>query len=558
MKVNFIINNDDMNSKTDANIVSFLFKKIKDKIDVKLVDCNNYKCENASINIFFGCINNVLCGYSKYNILLPNQHTFFKEWINHLHNFDLILAKTKYIQEIFKSYVSEDKIKYIGWRSTDLYNSVEKDYNEYLLYCYDDKYTDYKKIIDSWDDNFPNLNIINGHLFNVKKNQANINYCGELKEHEFENLFNKCGIHICLNVIDSFCYNINQCALSKSIPLIINGGPMNEIVSIDDCFSVKGKKKKLTHFLGSKYDYDSNDLKSVISKIMNINSKTLELMGENSRKNALKIHNMNNILFKELMVEHLKIVRTKGKPESIIVSNDDLPNITCITLTHNRRNMFSLATYNYNTSNYPKDKIEWLIYDTSNDDEDVEQYLPPLEEREKMNISYYHVNELMTIGNARNNACKLAKNDIIVFMDDDDYYFPNSINNRVNNLLQNNNKMVGVRYLASLSITHVISYMNAPAITTKLGKSVSPATLCFYKSILNEACFFDDSNINECETIFNNIDISKFKEISWEDIIVSLAHKNNMTNRSVPKSKPNGCHYGFTDKLLKFVLELDD
>ena len=49
-----------------------------------------------------------------------------------------------------------------------------------------------------------------------------------------------------------------------------------------------------------------------------------------------------------------------------------------------------------------------------------------------------------------------------------------------------------------------------------------------------------------------------FKELSWENIIVSLSHKNNTTNRNVPNQKPNGCHYGFTDKLLKFILELDD
>ena len=82
--------------------------------------------------------------------------------------------------------------------------------------------------------------------------------------------------------------------------------------------------------------------------------------------------------------------------------------------------------------------------------------------------------------------------------------------------------------------------------------------MCFYKSILNDKCSFDDENINECTSIVNNMDLSKFEEISWENVIVSLSHKNNMTNRNIPKTKPNGCHYGFTDKLLKFILELDD
>ena len=140
MKINFIINEENLDSSTDANIMSFLFKKIKDKIDIKLVNVKNYKCEKASINIFFGCINTILNKYAKSNILVPNQHTFLKEWTYSLNNFDLILVKTHYMEEIFKTYVSKDKIVYIGWRSTDLYSSVDKDYNEYLLYCYDNNY----------------------------------------------------------------------------------------------------------------------------------------------------------------------------------------------------------------------------------------------------------------------------------------------------------------------------------------------------------------------------------------------------------------------------------
>ena len=52
MKINFIVNEENLDSTTDANIMSFLFKKLKDKVDIKLVNVNNFKCEKASINIF--------------------------------------------------------------------------------------------------------------------------------------------------------------------------------------------------------------------------------------------------------------------------------------------------------------------------------------------------------------------------------------------------------------------------------------------------------------------------------------------------------------------------
>lgn len=558
MKINLIVDKNSLDSQTDANIVGFLFRKIKDKTDFKMVDVNNFKCEKASVNIFFGCINNLLLDFAKSNILIPSQNSFLSEWAKQLEGFDLVLCKTRYIEEIFRSYVDKEKLKYIGWRSTDLYSNIDKNYDNFLLFVHNNKFVDYKKIIDSWEPDFPMLNIINGNLFNVKKEQSNINYLGNLTQSEFERVVNENGIHICLNQIESFSHSINQCCLVKSIPLIIDKGPMKEIVNDDICFTVPGKKKPLNNLLGSKYDYNSDSLKSVVKKISQLSETTLEIMGKNARIHAVKNQDINSHLFKDIMSEHLKMVRSKSMKKEVKLDKENLPKVSLITLTRNRKHLFKLAVYNYKTSTYPKDKLEWLIYDTSNDEEKVEDFLPPKEEREKLNISYYHDNSLKSIGESRNKSCELAKNEIIVFMDDDDYYFPESVVTRVNSLVNSGKQIIGVRILASLSITKVISYINTSGIYSSIRTSISPATLCFYKSILSKNVKFTHENINECEDIFKNIDLGLFKEISWENVIVALAHKNNITNRNVPNQKPNGCHYGFSDKLLKFILELDD
>jgi len=52
------------------------------------------------------------------------------------------------------------------------------------------------------------------------------------------------------------------------------------------------------------------------------------------------------------------------------------PTISIVTLTHNRPNFFPLAIFNYNSINYPKKKMEWIVYDTSNNDEKIEKLLP--------------------------------------------------------------------------------------------------------------------------------------------------------------------------------------
>jgi hypothetical protein len=302
----------------------------------------------------------------------------------------------------------------------------------------------------------------------------------------------------------------------------------------------------------------SDDLKAIVEKVLKTSETTLITMGKNNRKNALRNHGISDDLFKNALAPFMNNVRSNPTAKSNEIVSTELPKVSIVTLAHNRKHLFKLAIYNFNTCDYPRNKVEWVVYDTSNDEEKVADMLPDEDEMCDLNIKYIYDNSQITIGESRNRACSKASNDIIVFMDDDDYYFPQSVSKRVNALINNSKNIVGTRFLASLDIHKVISYMNAPALYSSLGTSISPASICFYKTILNDSIKFDDENINECETLFNSLDLSLFKELGWEEIIVSISHKNNITNRNVPNSKPNGCHYGWSDKLLKFILERDD
>ena len=572
MKINFIIDETNNDSVTDANIMNFMFKKLKSVTHIKQININNFKCEKASINIFFGIINNLLLDYAKYNILIPNQHIFKKEWLQFLDLFDMVIAKTTYIENIYKSFISSDKLNYIGWRSTDISNNIDKDFNEYLLFCYDNSKTNYRKIIENWEPDFPNLNILNGYLINgineTKKSQENIKFHKPTKQNDIENLFNSCGVHLCLNEIDSFSHNINQCCLSKSVPVLVDNGSMKSNINSDIAFMISSNKKKSNLFLGSKYVFDIDSFKKKIKEIQKTSTTTLEIMGKNGRINSIRNHGLNDVAFKEEFTKIIKHVRDIpiNKYKVIDIGNqgnqgnqDNAPKISIVTLTHNRKHMFKLAIYNFNTINYPKDKIEWVIYDTSTKDDSVECLLPNETEREKLNIKYIYDNQTcMSIGETRNLSITHCTNDIVVFMDDDDYYPPDSVLNRVSHLLHYNKKMVGCSILGCFNINKFISYIYSEPVLSQYHRRISPATLCFYKNIISDKCRFNDDNIFECETIFKNISYTEFKEISWENIIVSITHKNNTTNRKTPNTKPNGSHYGWSEKLFKFIAELDD
>lgn len=556
MKINLICDQKEYNSQMDSNIISFLFRKIKDKTEIKLISVDNYKCDQASINIFLGVVNNCFLPYAKYNILIPSQHTFKKHWIYNLQYFDKILCKTEYIKSIFETLIEDkSKLEYIGWRSSDPNQSSEKSYHDFLLFCYDTNYTNYIKIVDAWKPEYPKLNVINGNYFGVNKTQDNIIYHNSLKQEEYDSLLNKCGFHICLNGIDSYSHNINQCCLVKSIPILIDGGPMKENMCSDFCFLIDSKKKKNNHILGSYYDFNVESFDKVISSISKLSLDTLDSLGQQCRVNSLKYHSQNDGLFKGCMSNIIKNVRSMPKKDDKI-KKSDLPKVSLITLVHNRKKYFKLAIYNYQTIDYPKDKLEWVIYDTSCDEESVEKLLPRQEIREKMNIKYVHDNEIMTIGATRNKAINIASNDIIVNMDDDDYYYPSQVKKRVTNLVNSGKECVGCSIIGSFHINKFISFIEASEIYTPIYNKIYPATLCFKKSFWQDIqC--DDESINEFKSIFEK-NSKKFYEINWEGILISLVHTTNISNRKTPKSEPNGMKFSMGEKVFKFISTLDD
>ena len=550
MKINFIVNEEDQNSVLDANILSFMFKKIKNNTDIKLVNVNNFKCDNASINFFLGTMNNVLNTHAKFNILIPNSHNFKRQDLDLISNFDYVLCKSKYTKTMFENHVPKDKLKYISWRSTDINSNTDKDYSQFMLYCYDQNYTQYKKIIESWKEDYPTLNVIG---FSDFKKAENIKYHQNVKQNDFEKLFNNCGFHICCNETDTFSHNVNQCALVKSVPIIINSAPMNELINKDNMYILTGKKKKLTTFLGNKTVFSESSFQSTIESIMQIQDVTLfENMGTRSRNDALKNHSMNDSLFKDTIKEIFNNIRStpKAKVEKI----NEYPMVSLVTLVHNRKEFFNLSVYNYNTNDYPKDKIEWVVYDTSKEDQKVEKLLPPLDEREKENIKYIHNDKVMSIGETRNTAISYCSNEIIIFNDDDDFYYPKNITKRVESLLNSGKKIVGCTILGCFNINKCISFIESNPINNNLQDRVSVATLGFYKSSWENHRFLDES-IGEAHDFIKN-NISNFHEISWEDVIVSLVHRYNTTNRITPETPPNGNHYGFSRGLFNYLIEL--
>ena len=159
-----------------------------------------------------------------------------------------------------------------------------------------------------------------------------------------------------------------------------------------------------------------------------------------------------------------------------ILTNEELPSITIITITRDRKHLFPIAIYNWKNFLYPREKLEWIIVDDSKD-----EIIPKVEELMKYDnrVRYIHIKNPLPIGDKRNYACKLAKYEYIMNMDDDDYYFKDSILAKVRVLKHFNRDCV---YSYPLGIYDSISGKSAIYDTFHSGVNVPEASMLYKKS----------------------------------------------------------------------------
>tara|TARA_B100001175_G_scaffold246013_1_gene212663 strand:+ start:738 stop:1859 length:1122 start_codon:yes stop_codon:yes gene_type:complete len=255
-----------------------------------------------------------------------------------------------------------------------------------------------------------------------------------------------------------------------------------------------------------------------------------------------------NIFYKSMLklCKHIKSVKIP------VINNyiepEDLPYISVCIPTYNRRKFMKLVKLNYENSTYPKDKMELIILDDGIDK--VEDAIPKDD-----NVRYYHNREKKNIGWKRNECVRLAKYDIIAFMDDDDYYYPNSLINRVCNLLKSERDCVFCSTIGCFHIAKLSSIINSTPIDAPLENKVSEASLTFKKSFWHNNKFNSDDKINE-GAYFVKAAVEKCKEISWEGVFVQLLHTYNTIPKKLDFEERNGSHFNFSDEDFETIINL--
>lgn len=243
-----------------------------------------------------------------------------------------------------------------------------------------------------------------------------------------------------------------------------------------------------------------------------------------------------------------------------VLHQSDCPPISIITPTYNRQKLIDIAFHNLLVTDYPKDKIEWVVIEDNEKTPHMaaEKIISFQIQVPDIKIKYIPIEGRMSIGEKRNHAIENATNDIILFMDDDDHYPETSFRRRVAWLTKGTKRgqlgsnIACCTTLALYDLKRGISAVNVPPYDIPFSQRISEATLTFKKSAWLERKFTDVS-ISEGEDWISGRE-NQVIEIPPQQIIVAFSHGNNQSSRRIPPTdqKP-ACFWGFPKEYLVFI-----
>lgn len=212
------------------------------------------------------------------------------------------------------------------------------------------------------------------------------------------------------------------------------------------------------------------------------------------------------------------------------ISFQNLPKVSIITPTYNRKTLFAMAMYNVFGFYYPKEKIEWIVVEDvttgMTEDQTVESVLP-----KDPRIKYIKLepgDEPYTIAMKRNIGVANASSQYIVNVDDDDIYDEYSLLSRVKLLMKYESQGIGCIGSTMIGTYDIIK--NRSSMATDGPISLSEASMAFTKRFWEERKFDDDCLRGEHKA-FTEGRLHQCMDVPYCATVIALIHKNNFTNQ---------------------------
>lgn len=506
--------------------------------------------------------------WAKVNVMMVNSEWWLKDkWSGYWDNFDVAVFRDPVaLERVVNSgsatprhsmvvpWVTSGSLKNMGKEITS--SSIShKDGFLWVLGGSPNKRFAAEQIVGLWKESYPRLTVCSLEPLNVKSFSSNVVLkTGFLTQAEIIKLSLEHPAHICISRAESFGYTAAE-AEAVSAYTVLNNIP----VYVETYKNTTG-----ISWLETALDKNGfaifPDADVLVRKLDTFVAEFLATDLDAARKVRRQQSGERKTRFLqalgEMMKEVLEASEQRGSlPQYMppLLHQKDCPSISIVTLVHGRPKFIENAFLNLLSTDYPRDKIEWVVVDDSDPTESASDKIIQFGQKfSPGTLTYVPLARQRSVGFKRNMGCQRAKHDYIVMMDDDDHYPSTSFRRRIAYLLKARERYecAVCTTIAMYDLLKGISAVNVPPYTLSLGERCSEATLTFTRRFWEQRKF-EDTNMAEGERFLSGRE-AHVAELPPQQMIVALSHGKNLSGRKMPDTNP-GCFWGFPQQLLEFL-----
>ena len=490
------------------------------------------------------------------NVCVVNPEWWNSEWNSYLSRMDLLIFKC---DEDAKRFVEncEIEVDYVvlPWTSpvpSRVYNELPSG-DDHSIGCLMlvgasiHKRMAAEKILSSWKSSWPPLHVcakeplLSSYPSNV---HVDIKDLSTAERHSLQ-AFYPC--HIVVSASEALSLVAHE-GMAAGAFLIANALPTyKEALDPSASFLIPASLVPKEQGLLETFEHLESGLEEAVTAFRASNIKR-------TKSTQQRVHAERLASFKEKLLDHSWIHIQNKEPLPPTMTDQDLPPISIITPIYNRRKFVELCIHNLLLTDYPKEKIEWVVVEDSDisDEQSSDKIIKFGRNAAPISVSYIPLETKTDIGEKRNIGIHRAQHDIILMMDDDDHYPRTSFRRRVSWLLKHSwaPKAAVCTTIACYDLVRGVSAVNSPPFNLGLKKRVSEATLVFRKSWWEEKKF-PKVSMAEGEGFLDGRE-NDVLELPPQQCIVAFSHGKNLSSRKIPDGPPS-CFWGFPKEYLTFI-----
>jgi hypothetical protein len=528
------------------------------------------------------------CPWAHTNIMLVNPEQWSYSYDAYVHAFDALILRDEYSAEKFRTAFAGrglpvDNIYYVPWAAAWQVKDIKGGYGrdgENGFVCFvagsTSKYEYLRQVVPKWRDAYPPLTIYttrSDFAENLKKAAGATSVtvkCQDLDAESRYRLMTHYRGHLVCSQGEAFGYAAANAEVAGAFT-IMNRLPVFEAMyqgreGVAWLSNTYIESSAVRYSIAEAGDRMREELEAAFEQFRSVDfdiiRKVRQTQAEQRMFNAGSAFSIAMSALGELIKARRPAKGNFFCPP--VLHQADCPPITIITPTYNRQKLFDIALHNILATDYPKDKIEWIVVEDNEKTPHMvgEKLMSFQVQVPEVKIKYIPIEGRMTIGEKRNVAVENASNDIVLFMDDDDHYPETSFRRRVAWLTRGVKRgekgganIACCTTLALYDLRTGISAVNVPPFEIPFAQRISEATLTFRKSAWVERKFPHVSIAEGEDWISGRED--QVIEIPPQQIIVAFTHGQNQSSRRIPPTdqKP-ACFWGFPKEYLIFVHEL--